>query len=172
LVELEVASIPIGTLDGTMTSRPILAPSAPTQRRFVQILAAVVAISGVAELLAVALYVAGSPALVFLVSGLGSLGLSVPLTELVVVFLGLATIGAAAGIWRVQSWGLALGLGISVFAIVVGLLARDVTSFLFLRGVVVLVVLVRIRHLFSPPVHSPASPEIRPESRPPPLGTA
>jgi hypothetical protein len=163
--------MPIGVMGGSMTSLPAPAPAAPAANRLIKILAAVVAISGVGEVLAAVLYIAGSRALVFLVSGFGDLGLSVPLAELVVVLFGLFTIGAAAGIWSLRPWGLALGLGVSLVAIVVGLLARDFASFIFIRGVIVFVVLVRIRKLFLLPEHSITRLRVRPESRPPPLGS-
>jgi hypothetical protein len=137
---------------------PVVAPAAPGRVRFVKILAAVVAISGVVEVLAAALYIAGSHALVLLLSGFGDLGLALPLTELVVLLFGFATIGAAVGIWKLRRWGWALGPGVSLASIVVGLVARNLTSFIFLRGVIVLVVLVLTRDLFLSPVLSAPSP--------------
>jgi hypothetical protein len=88
-----------------MTSLPVPGPTSATHNRLVTILAAVVAISGVGELLAAAHHIAGSPALVFLVSGFGALRRSVPLTEMALILLGLATVGAAVGIWGLRSWG-------------------------------------------------------------------
>jgi hypothetical protein len=136
----------------------VVAPAAPGRVRLVKILAAVVAISGVVEVLSAALYIAGSHALVFLLAGFGDLGLALPLTELVVLLFGFATMGAAVGLWKLRRWGWALGLGVSLASILVGLIARNLTSFIFIRGVVVLVALVMIRDLFRSPLLPATSP--------------
>lgn len=148
-------------------------PQAPTatpvvrRTRAVALLAILVGISGGVEVLAGALILSGSSALTFLVSDFQLLGQPLGGLGPVVVGLGLATVGLAVGLWRLRAWALGLGVALSVLAVVLGGIAHDYGSFTFIRGIVVLVYLLRVRGDFLPPtpLASPLPSAAGPTSR-------
>jgi hypothetical protein len=139
-------------IEGQNTSGVTESPRAWPRHPGVAILAVIIALSGCIEVLAVALYSAGSHALVSLLAGFGVLaGLPLLDVELFVAAIGILTVADGLGIWRLTRWGFGLGVALSAIEIVLGVLGHSVaslTSFTFIRGAVVLVVLLRLRGLF------------------------
>jgi hypothetical protein len=120
----------------------------PTSPRKVVILAAIVGISGILEALVGALLTSGSITLAFLVSDFRSVGQAIGGFGPLVAGFGLVTIVASAGLWRGKPWAFALALVLSLVEIALGGVAHDFVSFTFIRGVVVLLYLVRVRDYF------------------------
>jgi hypothetical protein len=63
--------------------------------------------------------------------------------------IGLINIGTGVGVWRLKNWGLALGLAVSLAQVAIGAMANDFSSFIFIRGAIVFVFLMRTRDLFQ-----------------------
>jgi hypothetical protein len=111
-------------------------------------LAAVLYIFGGVLVVAGALSYLSSNPLGFLLSGFGVLPMPQAAIGMVAMSIGLLNIGTGVGVWRIQSWGLALGLAVSLVQLAIGALANDYTSFIFIRGLIVLFLLMRTRDLF------------------------
>jgi lysylphosphatidylglycerol synthetase-like protein (DUF2156 family) len=124
--------------------------SAARKRRLrVRILSIIVGISGFILILATGLVFAGSNSLRFLLSDFGILPLPLVAIGLLIIAIGVGFIATGAGLWRFRKWAFALGIVLSLIDVVISVLARDFTSFPFIRGVIVLVALLGFRHDFS-----------------------
>jgi hypothetical protein len=111
-------------------------------------LAVVLYLFGGVLVLAGVLSYSSSKPLDFLLSGFGIFPVPQAVIGLVVISIGLINIGTGIGVWRLKNWGLALGLAVSLVQVAIGALANDFSSFIFIRGVIVLVLLLRTRDLF------------------------
>ena len=109
----------------------------------------IVGVSGFILILAKALPTVGIHSLSFLVSDFGILHLPQLDIGLLVIAIGIGFIAVGAGLWRLRKWAFALGLILSLIDVVISVFAHDFTSFTFIRGVIVLVYLLRVRHDFS-----------------------
>lgn len=109
----------------------------------------IVGVSGVILVSATLLYFAGADSLTFLISDFGILPLPHAADGLLVIGIGIGFVAVGAGLWRLRLWAFTIGIALSLIDVVISALAHDFTSFTFIRGVIVLVYLLRVRHDFT-----------------------
>ena len=113
------------------------------------IVSVIVSVSGFILVFAKVLPSIGIHSLSFLVSDFGIIPLPQLDLGLLVMAIGIGFIAVGSGLWQLKKWAFALGILLSLIDVVISVLARDFTSFTFIRGVIVLVYLLRIRNAFS-----------------------
>jgi hypothetical protein len=112
------------------------------------IIAGLVGLGGLVLILAAVLALSGSTVLDFLIPGFGILPLPRVDTGLVIVTLGLVTLGVSVGLWRLKTWAFILGLLVSSVVIIISVLSTDFFSFELIRALILFVYLLRFRYYF------------------------